>query len=127
MPARPARPDRVFIRDLLCRGILGINPDERTAPQDVLVNVVLECDARPAAASRDIADAVNYRTVAKGVLNLVETGEYLLVETLCEDVAALCLEDQRVTACEVTVDKPTALRFAGGVGVSIRRERAGAS
>ena len=116
-------PDKVFIRDLLCRGILGINPEERVNRQDVLVNVTLECDARPAAASRDIADAVNYRTVAKGVLRLVETGEYLLVETLCEDVAALCLGDPRVSACEVTVEKPSALRFAGGVGVSIRRER----
>ena len=122
----PARPDRVFIRDLLCRGILGINPDERVNRQDVLVNVVLECDTRPAADSKNIDDAVNYRTVAKGVLHLVETGEYLLVETLCRDIAELCLEDLRVTACEVTVDKPTALRFAGGVGVSIRRERAAA-
>ena len=119
----PARPDRVFVRDLLCRGILGINPEERVNRQDVLVNLVLECDTRPAADSADIADAVNYRTVAKKVLALVETGEFLLVETLCEEIAAACLEDDRVTACEVTVDKPTALRFAGGVGVSIRRER----
>ena len=115
--------DKVFIRDLLCRGILGINPEERVNRQDVLVNVILECDTRKAAASKEIADAVNYRTVAKGVLHLVETGDYLLVETLCADIAALCLEDPRVSACEVTVDKPTVLRFAGGVGVTIRRER----
>ena len=113
----------MFVRDLLCRGILGINPEERVNRQDVLGNLVLECDTRPAAASKDIADAVNYRTVAKGVLHLVETGEYLLVETLCQDIADLCLGDARVSACEVTVDKPTALRFAGGVGVTIRRER----
>ena len=116
-------PDKVFIRDLHCRGILGINPDERVNRQDVLVNVVLETDIRPAAESCDIADAVNYRTVAKGVLDLVETGEFLLVETLCERIAELCLGDARVSACEVTVDKPTALRFAAGVGVTIRRER----
>ena len=118
--------DRIFIRDLHCRGILGINPDERVNRQDVVVNVVLEADTRPAAASGDIADAVNYRTVAKQILELVETGEFLLVETLCDRIAGVCLADDRVTACEVTVDKPTALRFAGGVGVTIRRERGGA-
>ena len=116
--------DKIFIRDLRCRGILGINPDERVNRQDVLVNVVLEADTRPAAASGEIADAVNYRDVSKGIQELVETGQFLLVETLCARIAELCLEDARVAACEVTVDKPTALRFAGGVGVTIRRERA---
>ena len=119
MPA----PDRVFIRDLSCRGILGIEPEERTTPQDVLVNLTLEADVRPAAASENIADAVNYRTVAEAVSDLVATGGFLLVETLCERIAVLCLKDARVSACEVTVSKPTALPAAAGVGVSIRRER----
>ena len=116
-------PDRVLIRDLECRGVLGIHPHERTTPQAIRVNLVLECDTRPAAASERIEDAVDYHAVADAARKLAETGGFLLVETLCERLAALCLEDARVSACEVTVEKPDALDHVAAVGVTIRRGR----
>ncbi len=116
-------PDRVFIKDLLLRAIVGINDDERVKRQDVLVNVELEADCRPAAASDDIADAVNYRDIAKETIDLVETSEFFLVERLAEEIARVCLKDARVRRVRVTVEKPTAVRFAKSVGVSIERGR----
>ncbi|NNJ27087.1 dihydroneopterin aldolase [Alienimonas chondri] len=116
-------PDRVIVRDLLCRGILGIHPEERTTPQAVVVSLTLECDTRPAAESEFIADAIDYSAVADKARALVETGRFQLVETLCDRLAAACLEDPRVAACEVSVEKPDALADAAGVGVTIRRER----
>ena len=118
-------PDTILVRDLLVRGIVGINPEERVKTQDIVINLALEADTKPAAASDAIEDAVNYRTIAKRVIELVEGSGFYLVERLADRIAALCLEDARVTACEVTVEKPTALRFAGSVGVKIRRERGG--
>jgi FolB domain-containing protein len=115
--------DRILVKDLLLRAIVGINDDERTNRQDVVINLVLEADTRPAARSDDIADAVNYRTIAKQVIDLVEASEFLLVEKLAEEVARVCLADRRVVTAQVTVEKPTALRFAGSVGVSIHRSR----
>ncbi len=118
--------DRIHISDLLVRGIVGINPDERENPQDVLVNLTMWADTRPAAASDDIGDAVNYRTVAKAVIAHVEDGRPMLVERLAQEIADVCLgADDRVEAVEVTVEKPGALRFADSVGVTIRRERSG--
>ena len=118
------RMDRIVIRDLLVRGIVGINPDERTKPQDVLVNVTMWADTRAAAVSDDIGDAVNYRTVAKAIIAHVEEGAPMLVERLAAELAALCFEaDPRVQEVEVTVEKPGALRFARSVGVAIRRKR----
>ena len=63
--------DRVFVKDLLLRAIIGINDDERVKKQDVLVNIELEADCRPAAASDAIEDAVNYREIAKSTIDLV--------------------------------------------------------
>ncbi len=118
--------DRIHIRDLSVRGIVGINPDERVNRQDVLVNVTLWADTRPAAKSDDIADAVNYRTVAKAIIGHVETGEPMLVERLAAEIADLCLAaDHRIEEVEVTVEKPGALRFARSVGVTVRRSRGG--
>jgi dihydroneopterin aldolase/D-erythro-7,8-dihydroneopterin triphosphate epimerase len=116
--------DQILIRNLLVRGIIGINPDERTNRQDVVVNVTLGVDLRPAARSDDIADAVNYRTLAKAIVAHVEQGSPMLVERLAEEIARICLEtDGRVAEVEVAVEKPGALRFAESVGVRIQRRR----
>ena len=118
--------DRIVIRDLLVRGIVGINPEEREHEQDILVNATLWADTRPAAASDDIADAVNYRSVAKAMIAHLREGRPRLVERLAEELAAICLAaDGRIAEVEVSVEKPGALRHARSVGVVIRRSRAG--
>ncbi len=116
--------DRIVIRDLLVRGIVGINPEERRERQDILVNVTLWADTRPAAASDDIADAVNYRTITKAMIAHIEGSAPYLVERLAADLAEICFaQDPRVQAVEVSVEKPGALRFARSVGVTIHRQR----
>ena len=81
--------DQIHIRDLLVRGILGINDEERTNRQDILLNVVLTVDTRPAAGSDDIEDAVNYRTLTKQIIDHIEASSCLLVERLADEVARL--------------------------------------
>ena len=49
-----SKSDRIKITDLHLRAIIGINPDERKNLQDVLINIVLYVDSRPAAESDDI-------------------------------------------------------------------------
>jgi dihydroneopterin aldolase/D-erythro-7,8-dihydroneopterin triphosphate epimerase len=115
--------DRIHIKDLVVSGIIGINPDERVNRQDVLVNVTMFVDTRPAARSDDIDDAVNYRTITKRIIAHIEGGEPMLVERLVQEIADICLEDPRVTEVEVTVEKPGALRHARSVGISIIRSR----
>jgi FolB domain-containing protein len=113
--------DRILIRDLLVRGIVGVNPEERRAKQDVVVNLELSVDTRAAAASDDIEQAVNYRSVCKRVIELVESSAPLLVEKLAADIAQLVLAEFKVDRVRVRVEKPGALRFARSVGVEIER------
>jgi FolB domain-containing protein len=115
--------DRIDIRDLLVRGILGINDWEREQPQDILVNLTLFADLRRAGFSDDIADSVNYRTVTKGIISLVGSSTRYTVEALATDIAHLCLQEQGVARVRVRVEKPGALRFARSVGVEIERTR----
>ncbi len=115
--------DRIIISDLLVRGILGVNPWERHTPRDILINLELVTDVRAAGTSDDIADAVNYRTVAKRVIALVEESSRLTVEALATDVARACLEEPQVVRVRVRVDKPGAIRFSRSVAVEIERSR----
>ena len=113
--------DRIFVRDLLVRGIIGINDWEREKKQDIRINLELERDLRPAAASDDVRDALNYRTLTKAVIAHVEASSYQLIETLAESIAHICLEHGAERA-RVRVEKPGALRFAASVGVEIERD-----
>ena len=115
--------DQILIKDLLLRTIIGINDEERRARQDVLINITLEADTRAAGVSDDIEDAVNYRTISKRVIEMVEGSSFYLVEKLAAEIAAICLDDRRVERARVRVEKPGALRFARSVGIEIKRSR----
>lgn len=116
--------DRITIRDLSVWCIIGTRPHEREEKQPVQIQVVLECDLRAAGESDRIEDTVNYKDLKNRIVERVEASEYFLIEKLAAVVAGLCLEDRRVAAAEVTVDKPGALTRARSVAVHIRRERA---
>jgi dihydroneopterin aldolase/D-erythro-7,8-dihydroneopterin triphosphate epimerase len=113
--------DYIEIKDLLLRTIVGINPEERENRQDVVLNLRLETELQESGRSDDINRTVNYRTLCKQVIELVESSQFLLVERLAEEVASLCLGDSRVKGVRVSVEKPGALRFARSVGVVIER------
>lgn len=115
--------DRIHIRDLRVRCIIGIYPEERRAKQEIEINLLLFADLRPAGASDNIADTVDYKSVKKAVVAHVEVSECLLVERLAQEIADICLAVPGVQKVQVTVDKPGALRFARSVAVEITRAR----
>lgn len=115
--------DRIFIKDLLLRCIIGIHDWEREKKQDVLVNIELEADCAAAGKSDDFKDAVDYRALTKKVIALIETSQFYLVEKMAEEIAGLCLADPRVELVRVRVEKPGALRFAQSVGVEVERHQ----
>jgi len=116
--------DKVLVKDLLVRGIVGINPEERVKKQDILINLVLFTDVSRAAVSDDIEDAVNYKSITKRVIQHVEEASDFLVEKLVSDIARIILAEFPVERAVVRVEKPGALRFAKSVGIEIERTRA---
>ena len=115
--------DRILVRDLVCRCIVGVNPDEREKPQEVKVNLVLHADLSRACTSDDIKDTVDYKNLKMRILDLVEHSSFYLVERLAQAVADVALAEPLVQRVQVTVDKPGALRFARSVAIEILRER----
>ncbi len=113
--------DRIIIRDLLVRTIIGINDWEREKKQDVIINLDLTFDTRAAAASDEVKDTLNYRTLTKRVLDLAEESSFFLVEKLAGEIAAIAVRDFGAEVAKVRVEKPGALRFARSVGVEIIR------
>ncbi len=115
--------NRIYIRDLALRCIIGIYPEERENIQDVVLNIALTCDFGRAPETDAIEDTVNYKDLKKRIVALVEASKFNLIETMAFEVAGVCLEDEKVQETTVTVDKPGALRFARSVAVEVTRRR----
>ncbi len=114
--------DKIYIRDLMVRCIVGINDDERVNKQDVLFNIVLYVNLVKAGCSDNFVDTVDYRSIKKEIVKMAEESSFFLIEALAEKAAKLCLARSGVTKVIVTLDKPGALRFARSVAVEIERE-----
>ncbi len=115
--------DKIFIRELALRCIVGVYPEERREKQDIIINVELHADLRKAGRSDDLNDTVDYKAIKKAILKLAEESQFQLIEALAENVADIALMDEMVQQVVVTIDKPGALRFAKSSAVEIVRNR----
>lgn len=113
--------DKILIKDLVARGIIGLNDWERKKPQEMIINLVIFTDIRKAGETDDVQYSVNYRTIAKKVQAHAETAARLTVEALAEDIAEICLRAPNAQKVIVRVEKPNAVRFSKSVGVEIER------
>jgi dihydroneopterin aldolase len=116
---------RITLTGLRARGNHGVYDFEREQGQDFVVDVTLDLDLGPAAASDDVADTVHYGELATALAGVL-TGEPVnLLERLADRLLDVCLADERVGSAEVTVHKPQAPiphEFAD-VAVTLRRSR----
>ena len=115
--------DKVIIKNLLARGIIGVNDWERKRAQNILINVTIFTDTRHAGETDNLQDCINYSTMSKKILAHAESVNRLTVEALANDLAKICLEEQGVQKVIVSVEKPGAVRFAESVGVEIERNK----
>jgi len=115
--------DRLRIRDLQVRSRVGVTPEERRLPQEVLVTVTLHADLARSCRSDNLRDTVDYKAVKKAILAECESMSFKLIEAMAQRIAGLALSDPRVRRVEVVIRKPGALRFAACSEVEIIREQ----
>lgn len=113
----------VFVRDLVLDCSIGVHQHEREALQRVRINLDLAVreGETNGQLDDDLANVVCYEKLTEGVRDLVSREHVNLVETLAEDVAAMCLTDNRVRSARVRIEKLDILEDAVSVGVEIER------
>lgn len=115
--------DIIFLHDMKVDTVIGVWAWERKIRQTVAIDLDMAADIRKAAASDDVADTLDYKSVAKRVQSFVGESSFQLVETLAENIAAIVLEEFAVEWVRVRVNKPGAIRTARDVGVLIERRQ----
>lgn len=113
--------DIVFLRDLRIDTVIGIYGWERRVRQTLVFDLEMSADVARAAASDQIEDTLNYKSVAKRLMQFVGESEFQLVETLAERCAEIIREEYGVRWVRLTLNKKGAVRGASDVGVIIER------
>jgi len=112
----------MFVRDLVLGANIGVYNHERRAAQPVRINIDLSVE--DTAIDDQVKDVVDYARVIEGARSIISEGHINLVETLAERIASWCLDDGRVMAARVRIEKLNVCPEAAGVGVEIERFRA---
>lgn len=113
--------DKIFLHELKVETIIGIWEWERKIRQTVVIDLEMSADIARAAATDDVADTLNYKSVAKRLQQFVGESSFQLVETLAERIAGIVRDEFDVAWVKVTVHKPGAIRGSRDVGIIIER------
>lgn len=113
--------DLIYVRNLKIDCVIGAFEWERRIRQRVAIDLDLAADVARAAASDKLEDTLDYKAVAKRLIEYVGNSQFRLVETLAEHVAQVVLGEFPVAWVRVRINKRGALRQATDVGVEIER------
>ena len=114
----------VFVRGLQVEARVGIYEHEKQQVQRLIVSVDLTVREERDGNEDQLEKVVCYETVVKRIKAICSQGHVNLIETIAERIAQDCLEDWRVLAARVCVEKPDVFDDCETVGIEIERLRA---
>jgi len=113
--------DIIYLNDLRVDAVIGIYEWERRTRQRVILDIEIGVDISKAASTDDIENTLNYKAVAKRIINYASESSFQLVETLAENIARIILSEFNVTWCRLRLNKQGAVKGVRDVGVIIER------
>ncbi|WNK20905.1 dihydroneopterin aldolase [Halomonas piscis] len=115
--------DRIIIEALEVETVIGAYDWERTLQQRLSLDLELATDIRPAAATDDLALALDYAALCERIQAFAAEHQFELVETFAERLVATLREEFGITGVTLTLRKPGAVPAAASVGLKITRGR----
>jgi len=113
----------IYIKNLLLRTYVGINPEEKIKKQDVIINIALRCSRILDAPEGAIDQTLDYKKVVKTIIPFVEENRFELLEVMVRQVLDRVMTFDGVEWARVEIDKPHAIRFAESVSIALEAQR----
>ena len=117
--------DWIHLHGLRLNCHIGVSSSERRNKQPIIADIALKCDLRRAGKSDCLKDTIDYAGIVKAVAGMARKTSFCLLESLAENIAAICLANQRTTEVIVKISKSGFLPNINSAGVEIRRGRTG--
>ncbi len=100
--------DITCIKDLPVETIIGVHAWERKVKQTLLLDLDMAWDNRPAGATDQLEQALDYEAVTARISAFVEQSSYELIEAVAENVARIVLQEFGVPWLRLGVKKTPA-------------------
>ena len=113
----------IFIRNLRLKTRIGVSEEERAVEREVVVSLSYDYDAGPACGHDSIDHAIDYRDVRDRMAAIIQSNQFMLIETLAHEIVTSISNDPRIDRLRVEVEKPGALRLADSVSASMVWQR----
>lgn len=114
--------DRVFIRGLTTKAIIGVYPWEKEVKQILIFDIEMAWDTTLAVASDNVKDCLNYADVSQAIIEFCQNNSFNLVETLADKIAQMLQQRFKIKWLKIILQKPDAIPEANTVGVIIERK-----
>ncbi|MDG6941384.1 MAG: dihydroneopterin aldolase [Nitrososphaerota archaeon] len=112
--------DRIFIDNLRLKCRVGVTDEERLLPQEILMDITLAINLKPAGTSDNLGDTLDYKDMLRRISQFASEREFKLLEGLAEGIAALALKVDRVE--KVTV-KARKAKYSSEPSIGVKIER----
>ncbi len=113
----------VHIKDLVVRMIIGTRPEERLHPQEVVLNIAFDYDGALASQTDALGHAIDYGALHDRIVREVALTRFSLLERLAAFVLDLIMEDSRIVAATVVIDKSRIFEDVRSVAVEMSVNR----
>ena len=113
--------DTIFLHGIETHCVIGVWEWEKRITQKIIVDLDMASDIAQSALTDELQDTLNYKAIGEGVIEMLETSRFQLIETMAEEVAKLVMEKFSVSWVKVRVNKGGAVKYITNVGVEIER------
>lgn len=116
--------DCIFIEALKVDTVIGVYDWERTLHQSLSLDLEMDTDIRPAAASDDVSLTLDYAAISQRIQHFADQHQFALIETFAEKLVETLRHEYPLGRVKLTVHKPGAVAQARSVGLTITRGEA---
>ncbi len=113
--------DIVYLHGLKVECVIGVWEWERRVKQTLVLDVDMAADIRRAAESDALEDTLNYKVVAKRLIEYASQSQFQLIETLAHRLAAVLEDEFGLSWFRLRVSKGGAVRGCRDVGIVVER------
>ncbi|EAR09518.1 dihydroneopterin aldolase [Reinekea blandensis] len=113
--------DQVYLSGLSLSTLIGVYEFERHAPQELILDLTLDYDCRPAGESDNIERALDYDRLSRRIRAWAESQTFELIETFAERLCQLIHAEFGIQRMTCRINKPAAVADCGAVGIQINR------
>ncbi len=113
----------IKIKNLKLETILGIYDWEQDTPRPIIINATIHTDNDNARFSNNIEDTIDYDSIVKQIKTYVASKNFQLIEKMNQEILDLIMKDERISKCELEIDKVGVVENVESFSVTLTKER----